>query len=127
MVGEAQGVGTAASALLISPDGQVAGLEKDGGHEWIDRLEGAQLLLFGRLFTSDAAVIVLTGICLAGPLEKLFTTLVWVFEAGTRISSLVSIRLLRLFADNPPSKRDRPPQLQAFCWKVHLFIPCNAL
>lgn len=60
MVGEAQGVGTAASAPLISPDGQVAGLEKDGGHEWIDRLEGAQLLLFGRLFTSGAAVIVVT-------------------------------------------------------------------
>lgn len=60
VVGKAQGVGAAAPALLISPDSQVAGLEKDGGHEWIDRLEGAQLLLFGRLFTSGAAVIVVT-------------------------------------------------------------------
>ena len=45
VVGEAQGIGTAAPPLLIAPDGQVAGLEKDGGHEGVGRLKGAQLLL----------------------------------------------------------------------------------
>ncbi len=51
----------------------------------------------------------------------------WGFAVGTRTGSLAWMQRLRLFADNPSSKRGRPPQLQAFCWKVHLFIPCNAL
>ena len=45
VIGKAQGIGTAASPLLVTPDSQVAGLEKDGGHEGVGRLKGAQLLL----------------------------------------------------------------------------------